>query len=119
MIRARDLAERVFWTFVSGFIGSLLGAPVVLEVIESVADVTIDVSAVQAALISATFAGVTAAANVILIIARWRLSVLPNPGAGLPGLPTGNDTGATTLEAALLAGLATFVLAFGLLLLLA
>lgn len=88
MIRARDLAERVFWSFVSGFLGSLLGVPLVLDVIENVAHTQIDVSTSGAMLISATFAGLTAAANVVLVIARWRLSVLPNPGDGLPGLPT-------------------------------
>lgn len=101
MIRARDLAERVFWSFISGFIGSLVGAPVVVDVIEKVADVNIDISAAQAMLVSATFAGLTAAANVILVIARWRLSVLPNPGDGLPGLPTtGDDGGLTVIEVA-------------------
>ncbi len=91
MIRARDLIERIVWTFVAAFLGSLLGAPLVLEVLEGLADVSIDISALQAMLVSATFAGVTAAANVVLVIARWRLSVLPDPGAGLPGLPTARD----------------------------
>lgn len=97
MIRARDLIERVFWSFVSGFLGSFLGAPLVLQVIEGVADVEISVDALQAIVISSAFAGLTAAANVATVIARWRLAVLPNPGDGLPGLPT-NDTG-TTLPA--------------------
>lgn len=92
MIRARDLIERVFWTFIAAFLGSLVGAPLVLQVLEGLADVSIDISALQAMLVSATFAGVTAVANVVLVIARWRLSVLPDPGAGLPGLPTGNDS---------------------------
>lgn len=94
MIRARDLIERVFWSFVSGFLGSFLGAPLVLQVIEGVADVEISIDALQALVISAAFAGVTAAANVLTVIARWRLSVLPDPGQGLPGLPTG-EAGAT------------------------
>lgn len=100
MIRARDLAERLFWTFVAAFLSSLLGAPVVVDVLEAVADVSIDISAGQAALVSATFAGLTAAGNFILLIARWRLTVLPNPGDGLPGLPTGDD-GQTLLPLAL------------------
>ncbi len=91
MIRARDLIERIVWTFVAAFLGSLVGAPLVLQVLEGLADVSIDISALQAMLVSATFAGVTAAANVVLVIARWRLSVLPDPGAGLPGLPTARD----------------------------
>lgn len=118
MIRARDLAERVFWTFVAAFLTSLLGAQALLAVIEHVADVSIDVSALGAAVIAAAFAGLTAAGNVLLVIARWRLSVLPDPGAGLPGLPTGSDAGATTLEVALLTGMTTFAIALGALLLL-
>ena len=102
MIRARDLAERLVWTFIAAFLSSLLGAPVVLDVIESVANVTIDISAGQAALISATFAGLTAVGNFLLLIARWRLAVLPNPGEGLPGLPT-DDEGQSILVVALVA----------------
>lgn len=115
MIRARDLAERVFWTFVSGFLGSLLGAPIVIDVLEGLADVSIDISALQAMLVSATFAGLSAAANVVLVIARWRLSVLPDPGAGLPGLPTGNDAGRVTIATACLIVLAVIAVlwAFG------
>ena len=43
-----------------------------------------DVSALQAAAI----AGVGAAVNFVTVFARYRLSVLPNPGEGLPGLRT-------------------------------
>lgn len=70
----RDLLERLFWTFVAAFLGTLLGAAVL----------DVDVDALQAA----AMAGLGAAANFVLLIARWRLSVLPNPGEGLPGLPT-------------------------------
>ena len=91
MIRARDLAERIWWTFVSAFLGSLIAAPFLLGVIGAAANTNLDISAIGAATISAAFAGFTAAANVLLVIARWRLSILPDPGAGLPGLPTGND----------------------------
>jgi hypothetical protein len=109
VIRARDLVERVFWTFVSGFLSALLGTPLIQAVIENVAKVQIDVSALGAALIAATFAGFAAAANVVMVIARWRLSVLPDPGAGMPGLPTNRDDGATTIEAAGMCFVAAFL----------
>lgn len=103
MIRTRDLAERVFWTFVAAFLTSLLGAQALLAVIEAVADVSIDVTALGAATIAAAFAGLTAAGNVLLVIARWRLSVLPDPGAGLPGLPArSTDAGAVSPVAAVI-----------------
>ncbi len=72
----RDLLERLFWTFVSAFLGALTGSAVL--------DLGLD--AVQVA----ALAGLGAVANAVLLIARWRLSVLPNPGEGLPGLPTGD-----------------------------
>lgn len=65
----RDLLERLVWTFVSAFLGALVGASVL----------DLDVDAVQAA----ALAGLGAAANALTIFARWRLSVLPNPGEGL------------------------------------
>lgn len=71
----RDLLERILWTFVAAFLGALTGAAVL----------SLDVTALQAA----AMAGLGAVANAVLVIARWRLSVLPNPGEGLPGLPTG------------------------------
>lgn len=110
MIRARDLLERVFWSFVSGFLGSLLGAPAVIAVIEGVADTELDIPALGLVVISAVFAGLTAAANVVSVIARWRLSVLPNPGDGLPGLPTG-DGGNTMLVTALSVGTVCWLIA--------
>lgn len=72
----RDLLERLFWTFVSAFLGALTGSAVL--------DLGLD--AVQVA----ALAGLGAVANAVLLIARWRLSVLPNPGEGPPGLPTGD-----------------------------
>jgi len=69
----RDLLERLFWTFVSAFLGALAGAAVL--------DLNVD------ALQAAAMAGLGAVANAVLVIARWRLSVLPNPGDGLPGVP--------------------------------
>lgn len=65
----RDLIERLFWTFVSAFLGALTGAAVF----------SLDVDALQAA----ALAGCGALINAVTILARWRLSVLPNPGEGL------------------------------------
>ena len=62
----RDTFERLFWTFVAAFLGQLVGAAVL----------DLGVSAIQ----SAAVAGLGAVANAVLLIARWRLSVLPDPG---------------------------------------
>lgn len=70
----RDLLERLVWTFVAAFVGALTGSAVL----------SLDVTALQAA----AMAGLGAVANAVLVFARWRLSVLPDPGEGLPGLPT-------------------------------
>lgn len=69
----RDTLERLFWTFVAAFLGALTGSAVL----------SLDITAVQAAAV----AGLGAVANAVLLLARWRLSVLPSPGEGLPGLP--------------------------------
>lgn len=66
----KDTLERLVWTMVAAFLGAL-----------GVSDL-IDITAWQAGLAAAATAG----ANFILIIARYRLSVLPNPGDGLPDL---------------------------------
>lgn len=71
----RDLAERAVWTFVQAFTALLIMAPV-LE---------LDVSTLKAAAVS----GVSALVTLLSNVARARLAVLPDPGAGLPGLPTG------------------------------
>lgn len=71
-IRIRDLFERVFWTVVASGLGALAAAPLV------------DLDAIQGAVIAALAGGI----NAVLVIARWRLAVLPDPGAGLPHLPT-------------------------------
>ena len=68
----RDTLERLFWTLCAAFLGAL-----------GVSD-AIDISAVQAGIAAAAAAGV----NFLLLVARARLAVLPEPGAGLPGLPT-------------------------------
>jgi hypothetical protein len=85
----RDTIERLAWTFVAGFIAALLGAPAVVNLLENFATVDIDINMWEAVIVSAVFAGLTDVANFVLIVARWRLSVLPNPGEGVPGLPTG------------------------------
>lgn len=70
----RDLAERTFWTaFVAGVGNTSLAA-------------LLDVDQLKAAAMTAGSAALT----VVVVFARKRLSVLPDPGAGLPGLPTGN-----------------------------
>lgn len=86
-MKLRDALERLLWTFVAAFLGALLGSPILVEVIEVAADVPVDLSLLWLALVSAMLAGLVAVANAILIIARYRLSVLPNPGEGMPGLP--------------------------------
>lgn len=68
----RDTLERLVWTAVAAFLGNLT------------AGAWFDVDAIQAA----GMAGIAALVNGVLIIARVRLSQLPNPGEGLPGLPT-------------------------------
>lgn len=70
-MNVRDTAERLFWTLVAAFLGAL-----------GVSDL-IDITAVQAGLTAAASAGV----NFLLLVARARLDALPDPGAGLPGLP--------------------------------
>ena len=64
----KDTLERMFWTVVAAAGSSLAMAALT------------DVDAWQAA----ATAGGTAAINFVTIVARKRLSVLPDPGAGLP-----------------------------------
>lgn len=71
----RDTIERLFWTFVAAFVGALIVGGTGL--------VGVDLDALEAA----AFAGGGAVANFILLVARARLKVLPDPGDGLPGLP--------------------------------
>lgn len=70
-MRPQQVAERIVWTFVAAAGGSLI-APAIFS---------FDVSALEAALI----AGTGAVVNAVTIYARHRLSVLPDPGDGLPG----------------------------------
>lgn len=70
----RDLAERLVWTVVAAFGGGLVGSGI---------DWPISLDAWDAARLAALTAGI----NFVLIVARQRLAVLPDPGQGLPGLP--------------------------------
>ena len=65
--------ERLVWTFVSAFLGTLTGSAVL----------DLDLAAVQVA----ALAGLGAVANAVTQLARYRLSVLPNPGDGLVKAP--------------------------------
>ena len=66
-----ELTEWVVWTTVVAFLGGLM-APAI----------GVDISQLQAAAVAA----LNACLQAVLMIARWRLSVLPQPGAGLPGV---------------------------------
>lgn len=67
----RDSAERLAWTLLAAFLGGL-----------SVGE-ALDISTMDAAVAATATAGV----NFLLLVARARLAVLPEPGEGLPGLP--------------------------------
>ena len=71
-IRLADLAERLVWTFVAGFIGALIASGVL----------DLGLALWQ----SAALAGLADIATLLLVVARRRLRVLPDPGDGLPGL---------------------------------
>lgn len=77
-MRFRDTLERMFWTAVSVILGS--------------ASVLVGAVATDADLSESTYAfltiGATAIANALTIAIRYRTDSLPNPGGGLPGLPT-------------------------------
>jgi hypothetical protein len=66
-VRVRDLIERVFWTGVVSVITNIVGA------------LAFGVDAWKAALLSA----IAPTLNAVLVVARWRLSVLPDPGAAV------------------------------------
>lgn len=69
-MKIRDFAERLWWTFVVAATANATAAAV------------FDIDWWQMA--AAT--GVAAVLQAVVVFARWRLSVLPNPGEGLPGL---------------------------------
>ena len=69
-----DLAERLVWTFVAAFTSGLVSPP-----LAQAAGVNLSLSPLDAAFL----AGASAVVNLVTVIARWRLSVLPDPGEGL------------------------------------
>lgn len=64
--------ERIVWTFIAAALTNIGGA------------VLLDLDAWKAA----ALAGINAVVTYVLLIARTRLAVLPDPGEGLPGLPS-------------------------------
>jgi hypothetical protein len=66
-VRLVDILERVFWAFVVGALTNLVGVTI------------LGVEAWK----GAVMAGLTAVINAILAIGRWRLSILPDPGAAI------------------------------------
>jgi hypothetical protein len=73
-VRLMDLAERLLWTFVAAFTSALVTPPVA-----QAAGVDLSLSALEAAVL----AGTSAVIGFVTVIARWRLSILPDPGSGL------------------------------------
>ena len=67
--------EKLFWTFVAAVLTNLGSAAI------------LDLDVWKAAVLS----GVNAATTFVLLVARYRLAVLPDPGHGLPGLPSDLD----------------------------
>jgi hypothetical protein len=66
-----QVVERLFWTSVAAGLASITGAALM----------NVDIAALQVA----GFAALGGLFNGVLQFARYRLSVLPNPGDGLPG----------------------------------
>lgn len=73
-VRLADLLERLLWTFVAAFTSALVSPP-----LAEVAGVEISLSALEAAFL----AGTSAVVGFFTVVARWRLSILPDPGSGL------------------------------------
>jgi len=70
-MQLRDFLERLFWTVVVAGLASTVGAAL------------FDIEAWKAAAMTGLAAGI----QCVVVFGRYRLSVLPNPGEGLPGLP--------------------------------
>jgi hypothetical protein len=87
-MKLRDMLERLVWTFLETFLATLIGSPVVSAVVASTSGVELTLSPLGAAALAGTVAGLASVATVLLVYARARLAALPNPGFGLPGLPT-------------------------------
>ncbi len=73
-VRLADLAERLLWTFVAAFTSALVSPP-----LAQAAGVELSLSALEAAFL----AGTSAVVSFLTVIARGRLSILPDPGSGL------------------------------------
>ena len=73
-LRLADLAERLVWTFVPPSPRPLVSPPPA-----EAAGVEMSLSTLDAAFV----AGTSAVVNFLTVVARWRLSVLPDPGMGL------------------------------------
>lgn len=77
-MKLRDFLERLFWTIVVAGLASAASAAL------------FDIEAWKAAAMTGLAAGI----QCVIVFGRYRLSVLPNPGEGLPGLPvTGGGDG--------------------------
>ena len=86
-----DLGERMFWTFVAAFASALVSPPVA-----QAAGLDVSLSALEAGVL----AGTSAVLNFVSVVARWRLAVLPDPGAGLRRRrPPQGDESMSTLPA--------------------
>lgn len=73
----RDFFERLFWTVVVAGLASAASAAL------------FDIEAWKAAAMTGLAAGI----QCVIVFGRYRLSVLPNPGEGLPGLPVAGGNG--------------------------
>ena len=73
-VRFVDQLERMLWTFVAAFTSALVTPP-----LAQAAGVDLSLSGLEAGLL----AGASAVLNFVTVTARWRLSVLPDPGAAL------------------------------------
>lgn len=73
----RDFLERLFWTTVVAALASTAGAAL------------FGIEAWKAAALTGLAAGI----QCVVVFGRYRLSVLPNPGEGLPGLPVAGGNG--------------------------
>lgn len=71
-----DMVERLVWTFVAAFTSALVSPPVA-----QAAGLNLSLTALDAAVL----AGASAVVNFITVVARWRLSVLPDPGRDCGG----------------------------------
>lgn len=91
----RDTLERLFWTVVAAALTNL-GSVGILDIV---------------AWKAAALAGINGAVTFVLVVARQRLAVLPNPGDGLPGLPT-DDSGQAWIESLVRVVLALVIIAF-------